>query len=477
MSYEIDSSITNIAVPPLPESLELDEELTNTACPWLDAYKAFSYTWSPRSYVGFHVAIGIWLLSIIAAGRVAFHFGTLKLTNLSIALVAPTGEFAKTTAARIAKALLWALGLGHLLLPDEITPQKMLELMACRLPENYPSLSLQDKKRVLTRNSLAGQRGMLIGEFGGHLAKMRNQTSIYTDFRSIVREFDDNPPRYESSTLSRGNDHVVRPYISLLGLTTDGEFMQFGKKGSLLWNDGYFARMLFSCPPPYTKSDGQFPKGEMKFPAALIEPLKEWNERLANGITHHEDVYSGKVEPFDPVILEIDDAVHDAYYAYQDALSEMPRQEKLGEIGRAYPRFADKTLRLAALFASLDGSTSIHMNHWAGARMYVEDMRFSLHELYNQVNTSDDKKIHSGCDRILTILDRISYRTMREIMQYAPMGKKEAEYFLELLLKDGSIVRLPKGKTEVYALPYSTPAGNFREHGDVDYEVNFPSMY
>lgn len=475
MTSEIDSYIMKTHIPLLPESLQLDEELANTACPWLNEYIAFSQRWSPRSYEGFHEVVGIWVLSTIAAGRVGYHFGNFKLSSLSAALVAPSGLFAKTTTAGIGKGLIRETGLESLLLPDEITPQKMLQMMSCRLPEDYLSLSNQEKKQILTRNSLAGQRGMFVGEFGGHLGKMRNQTSYFADFRSILREIDDNPPTYQSSTISRGTDRVVRPYISLLGLITDGEFTQFGKKGSGLWKDGYFARVLFSCPPTYAQtSNQQFPKGERLYPATLTEPLKEWNERLANGITHHFDILSGMVEPFDPVILGIDDDVHAAVYAYIDALTVMIQQKKFDELSRNYPRFADKALRLAALFASLCGSDSIQMKHWAGARMYMENMRFSLHELYNQVNTSDDNKSDSACDRIIAILDNFTYRTLREIQQYGPMKKADAEHAVEILIENGSIVRIPRGKTEVYALAYSSPAERYKRYGDVDYEEVIP---
>lgn len=115
---------------PLPESAQLDAQLARGASPWLDSYIEFSRRESPRAWVGFHEAAGLWVLSTVAARRVVVQLGGDHHTNLFIALAARTGVWAKSTTARIAIAVLTAAGLDALLAPDESTPQAFLIALA-----------------------------------------------------------------------------------------------------------------------------------------------------------------------------------------------------------------------------------------------------------------------------------------------------------------------------------------------------------
>ena len=52
---------------PLPKHIILPLSLGSDACPWLDEYIDFSRYWSPRSYDGYHEAIGLFVLSTVAS--------------------------------------------------------------------------------------------------------------------------------------------------------------------------------------------------------------------------------------------------------------------------------------------------------------------------------------------------------------------------------------------------------------------------
>jgi len=146
--------------PPLPESAQIAPEVGADACAWLDDYLAYSHRWSPLAYDDFHEAVAIWLLSTVAAHRVLVPFGGQQYTPLFIALVARTSLYAKSTTARIAKRTLRAAGLDWLLLPDESTPQKMIQEMAGnRLTEDYENLPDEMRERLRLGLAMAGQRG------------------------------------------------------------------------------------------------------------------------------------------------------------------------------------------------------------------------------------------------------------------------------------------------------------------------------
>ena len=98
---EMNTTITNenaiSLLPPLPDNVHLTEDIGINACPWLDDYISFSRKWSPISYDGNHEAVGLFLLSTVAARRVAYSFGKAGYTNLYVAMVGRTSIHAKNS--------------------------------------------------------------------------------------------------------------------------------------------------------------------------------------------------------------------------------------------------------------------------------------------------------------------------------------------------------------------------------------------
>jgi len=119
------------------------------------------------SYDGYHEAVGLFILSTIAARRVAFNFGKLRYTNLFIALVGRTSIYAKTTAADIGIETLRMAGLDWLLAPDNSTPQWLVKHMSTTsLSEGYDKLPEERRQRAFMQALTAGQRGWFFDEFG-----------------------------------------------------------------------------------------------------------------------------------------------------------------------------------------------------------------------------------------------------------------------------------------------------------------------
>ncbi|MDD1775983.1 MAG: DUF3987 domain-containing protein, partial [Candidatus Methanomethylicus sp.] len=287
------------------------------ACSWLDEYIEFSKNWSPRSYDGYHEAVGLWLLSTIAARRVAItNFGKERYTNLYIILVGRTTLYAKSTVVQIGKELLQKIGLDFLLLPDESTPQRMIKDMSVELPDNYDKMNAEQKDRVKLIIAFTGQRGWFFDEFGQNIHLMMRKDGPYSEFRGLFRKFDDTEPKYERSTISRGKETVYRPYLALLGILTPADIAPFAKMGAILWGDGYLARMALIVPPEGLITEGQFPEEERVFPESLLKPLVDWNKRLGNPKIKIEGGKITAVEPPASSKLVFTKEVREAYYRY-----------------------------------------------------------------------------------------------------------------------------------------------------------------
>jgi len=217
-SHESAEDTLAVEVPTLPQSAQLDPSLGSGACPWLDKYVQFSRKWSPRAYDGFHEACGIWVLSTVAARRVAVECGKLQFTPVYIVLAARTSLYAKTTTGGIAIDVLRAAGLDWLLAADDATPQRFIADLAGRVPPGFDALLPEQQTRTENRLALPAQRGWFYEEFGQKLHAMMRQGGFMADFHGILRRFDDCPERYEYGTIGRGVDVVERPYLALLAM-------------------------------------------------------------------------------------------------------------------------------------------------------------------------------------------------------------------------------------------------------------------
>src|SRR5215470_4921109 len=101
-----------LLMPPLPTKATLQPRLADGAAPWLEGYIKYSAHWSPRAAEHFHGAIGLWLLSTVAAGRIAVELASPIYPSLNIALVSRSTLYAKTTTAKLGKRGLRQAGCG-----------------------------------------------------------------------------------------------------------------------------------------------------------------------------------------------------------------------------------------------------------------------------------------------------------------------------------------------------------------------------
>ena len=209
------------ACPELPDYARVDEAAAAKGSRFLDDYIAFSRPWAPRAYDGFHEACGLFALSTVAARRVRFHFGPRGVcTSLYIAIVARTTLFTKTTAANLAIEVIKAAGLGYLLATAAASPQAFLRSLTRYVPSNFAALPDEEQERLRLQLAFTAQRGWHFEAWGQHREAMMQKNGFMTAFRGILRRMDDHKERYTYSTITRGQDVIIRPYLTLLGDVT-----------------------------------------------------------------------------------------------------------------------------------------------------------------------------------------------------------------------------------------------------------------
>lgn len=459
---QIQELFDQVHIPELPKSCQVSGKEGEEACTWLDDYILHSKHWSPRGFEWFHESCGLWVLSVVAARRIMVHMGKHQFTPLYVALTARTSSFSKSTTAGIAISTLQHAGLDHLLMPDNSTPQKFLMEMKSTLPEDYAEMDEYAKARTMNKLAFAGQRGWYFEEFGQGIAAMMRRDGPMTDFRGLLRRFDDTPDRYESGTIGRGNDIVERPYLALLVSMTPADLAPFAQRGSSLWGDGFLARFALITPPNGARRRGRFPKGERTIPANLIMPLQAWHQRL--GISRVElidekgmsrdgksiSTIRAKTHAGSPVILELTEEVFEAFYAYDDGLNEVSTKIAIEDLDGNYARFSEKALRLAAIFASIGQSDRIEFKHWARAQSVVERWRAGLHNLHYQLNAPHISGEVENEERILKIIRKLKGATVREIRQYTKLSTRQIQLALDGFIQADLVAKEIQGRMTKY---------------------------
>lgn len=444
--------------PPLPEEARIDPALGAGVCPWLDRYIAWSRQESGKAFDGFHKACGLALLSAIAGTRVYIPLSTGDYPMLYIGLVAPSGQYAKTFTIKKALKVLHAAGLGYLLLPDDCTPEKMVNLMADKtVPEDYFQLGDEKQVEVQRRLAFANQKLWHYDEFGQKLDAMGRESGPMADFSGMLRRMYDGQDSYSRATIGRGLEEVNNPYLSMLAGWTPNDMKRNPKTGAALWLNGFWGRWapVYPTTPPVRKYKRAWRKEVFSVPAELTTPLVQWHLRLGIPdvtIERVEDEKSKKptgqiraeIARPDPHVCDTE-AIQEAFECYQEALEDLvPNVPEL--LASNYERFATMALHIAALLASLDNGGKIEMRHWAYAQQAAEEWRASLHMLYEHVNQAEPSRAKQEEERILYWVRKLGGVTPAEINRRVKIGTGEARSLLQALEANKVLVKAEKGR-------------------------------
>ncbi len=452
--------------PPLPAAAQLDPSLAVGAAPWLDAYIAFSRAWAPRAFDDFHEAVGLWVLSTVAARRVVTHLGPPRFTNLYIANVARSSIWTKTTAAGIGSDVLAEAGLRFLLAPDECTPQAYVVAAANTRSIDWDRLAPDQDAQTRLEISFAAQRGWAYDEFGMKVDAMMRDNGPMAEFRGLLRRFDDCPERYEYVTMGRGSAVMDRPYLALLASLTPADLVRHARAGGPLWQDGFWARFAFVAPPvDATPALGRFPPGRRTPPPDLVDGLREWHgwlgvpevtvtERAGDDPkvkTKEWDVFINRPAPRE---CTLGAGVEDAFYRYHDALTQLITEGGNPDWDGNYSRFAEKALRVASLLASMENQGAIELRHWARGQAVAERWRAGLHHVYDAVNSSAASPQVLTEEKILRIVRKLGQAKVRDVCTYTKdLTSLACSTTMEAMAKVGilEVVRKTRAGTLVYA--------------------------
>jgi hypothetical protein len=449
--------------PALPHELIFPMSFFEHAAPWLDAYCAYSERWAPRAAQSFHKAVGLWVLSTVAARRLCVEFGQPLYPVLFLSLIAESSQYTKTTAAANGQTLLRAAGCHHFLTPDRSTPQALLRHMSGRVPGDYGHKNADEQEAIQQRLRFAGQRGWYYEEWGGMLHQMNRQESPMAGFHELLRVLDDGKPDFSSETIQRGLEYVEAPYLSLLASATPQDLAPFMQSGSKWWRDGFWPRFAFLIPEQQPRLDRR-PQGRATPPSALIAELHTWHTSLGLPKVQITNVLDGKQRPTDQWTLErealpcktlhVPSDTLEAYYQYNEVLLSMTIAPDLRP---SYSRLHDKAMRVAMLLASLQGKDQITLPHWAYAQEVVEHWRAMLHRLTTMMSESMGVSTDAQHeDRIENLLGHQGPLPMRAVQRKLHLDSATIKRLAQNMAYVGRVTIGKAGRTVYISLSQET---------------------
>ncbi len=452
-------------VPPLPKEAQQPIGLLPQVSPWLTAYIKYSRNFSPEGYKHFHPACGLWVLSTVAARRIRVPLSDPVITPLSVIMVARTSLFAKTTTARAAKLVLKNAGLSYLLGDDETTPQRLLADMAGLIPSDFNELSPDDQRLIEQKVAMSGQVGWYYDELNQLLNAMARPGPM-ADFAGLLRKLDNCEDRYSYSTKGGGRNIINNPYLALLASTTPANLARHASRGAEFWNDGFWARDLFVCPPPDSFETCTMQEGMVTPERLLTATLREWHSRLGIPLVTISEKKDDKgkgtgrfiteeVAPLPMMDMVLGKGVRDAFDRYRIALRTLINQNKLQDLDGSYSRLPTLAMRIAALIASLEHKNQVIMDVWALAQELAELFRKNLHELYTQISTTIEENPVE--DLLIVYLKGLQGKgtTVNDIRHNAcqDLRKRKPDTLRDMLIsleRSGIVTCKREGKKELY---------------------------
>ena len=462
--------VPDALIPALPSEAYLDPELGAHAAPWLDGYIQYSQQWATRSAHAFHEAVGLWMMSTVAARRICIHDRKRIYPNLFIAMIARSTLYGKSTAADLGNEALKQAGCGALVYEGHATPQAFLQDMSGYVDPEYGYVDSAEQERLCQRLAFASQCGWYLNEWGGMLKQMTRSESHMSAFHDLIRSLDDNVDRYTNRTVLRGRESIHQPYLAFLASATPSDLQLFLSPESRWWSDGFWPRFALVAPrlhePP---SDADAPEGLAVMPPDLVAMLHSWHVRLGIPVCTVEQIVDASNRPTNKWRRQVGnwtctqlgfsaEARH-AYRAYGHALLHLVQADKVPEhFASSYGRYAEKALRIAMLLASC-ADTSDHptvtLEHWAYAQRVTERWRTMLHEVVEMIEHSQplsrDERIEQRVLHLLSSQGAQSVRDLRRHVHGASSG--DILKALEHLVEAGIIRSVVQGQKTLFYVP------------------------
>ena len=460
-------AVTSLMPPPLPPHAACRSPDLHT---WLTDYVAHSTYWAPRAAPGFHVAVGLWVLSTVAARRIVLRLGSTDLyPTLFLAMIAESTLWTKTTAAALGIRVLRRAGCGPLLGPDRTTPQYLLKIMAGIVPPGYGRATPEEQDDMRQVYGFSAQRGWFYEEWGGMLHQMRRTDSPQAELNKLLIVLEGGAPTFESGTIARGLEKINAPYLALLCNATPHDLLPFMGEEDAWWHDGFWPRFLCITPPDETPVRTPRPREVYHVPAALIMQLHDWHARLGFPQVRIEEIvedsgkrtgqWKGTVSHFPEQVLTMESAVYDAYETYNDALLDLVQDGKVhSDLAPWYARAHEKALRVAMLLASVQGETMITLPYWQEAQTLMEDWRTDMHRLVGTIQRGEpgtpmsrrQRQLEQRIERLLSLSGGMTARELQRTIQ--TVTSEELRKSLESMAKNEILRSVKMGRKTLYLI-------------------------
>ena len=450
--------------PSLPEKIRLTKPAWET---WVDKYVQHSSHWAPRAAKQYHAAVGWWVLSTIAARRIVCRMGKRDVyPTMFIALIGRSGWWTKTEAASIGVDIIRRAGCGHLLAPDRTTPQYLLRAMSGIIPQNYGSREEEEQTRLRNGLAFAAQKGWFYEEWGQMLQQMRQTESPQAELNKLLMVLEGGAETFETGTIARGLERVVKPYLALLGCATPRDLGPFMREGDSWWHTGFWPRFTFAIPQEdEAPSQTPRPREAYRIPGELLTPLMQWHHHLGipdvtmietkEATSRTDAEWDARVEDLPCREMHLTPETYDMYEAYNAALQHMILAGDISEdLTSWYLRAHEKALRLAMCVASHRGSTMITLDDWAEGQWQVEQWRQNMHHIKGVVGEEEETTRVTRLEhRIIRLIAERGYLTARELQRMAwGMTSEEANRILASMVTMERLAIGKQGKKTVYTL-------------------------
>lgn len=379
-------------LPPISE-LELPK--------WLQMYLEWAGKTGNQTPMSFHLAAGLWLLSIAIGRRLygAAPWGINLYPNLYIMLVASTTYYRKSTAYKLAEKVARE-AIPHMLMPTPGSPERFQEALSGKMPANFDNLTDEQQNRLTKAKPFAAQRGLLKDEIAGLFGAI-NRKDYMLGLKDLVMELYD-CPEYSDKDTQAGLTVVERAALSILGVTTPAGIG--AATTHVDWSNGLLVRFALITPENDYEERPSL-KDQLPLPQQLVDDLKRLHEKLPMPT---ED--GDKVLP--PGELRATVECWEQCQQYSEYLRQLCKPDQDAELDErlkgVYGRMHVQAIKLAMLFAVLDWldtdlpTPTVTVGHWDTARQITEHWRRSAHRLLEQIDRSGEaRREQSIQDRML----------------------------------------------------------------------------
>lgn len=371
---------------PIPtHDLEIDRDLAATCGEWIDHYIDYANNASPMTPRAFHESAALWLVSSIIARRIVLNMAFDRIyPNLWFAWVAPSTLFGKSTSMNLARRVALDVA-GHLLTPEDMTPEGLMLDMAGIEPQNLSQMGFEDQQAWQERRNFCAQRAWTMDEFSGLLATAgRDYNAGLTE---TLMRFYDCTEEYKRLTAGRGLQIIKNSYLTLLGASTPTALASH-LADERLWGMGWWPR--FALLTPEESRPAWAEPQEQPAPTVLTAALRNLYARLP--AARWPDTLADV-----PAIL--DPGVYDHWNAYNKLMRyELLTDDLDRRLWAAYGRLPVAVLKVSTILAALDWpeqepTPRVAMRHLHRALLIVEDWRASAHRVLNLALTAAEDRL------------------------------------------------------------------------------------